>query len=224
MERNISYGEIFALDQKFEQYLLDNGITLLDDDYRTEAFNDYLDQYRNGNDNPEVNLYYASRMLQKGSLVHFTDCFNDILWEIEDFVKPGETYAETEVNDTDGLIYKLKFVAGIDIKAEMYGEANNLETVIRENPTAPEIYKECEDGKLTMEEVDEIITTLNKVTDGHYRFANDTANSMIAYALFGLSYEEADNLVDRLNAINEEMGEEPSWYLGDITEEYVYCF
>ena len=57
MERNISFGEIFALNQKFEQYLLDNGITILDDDYRTEAFNDYLDQYQNGNDNPEVNLY-----------------------------------------------------------------------------------------------------------------------------------------------------------------------
>lgn len=222
MERNISYGEIFALNQKFEQYLLDNGITILDDDYRTEAFNDYLDQYQNGNDNPEVNLYYATRMLQKGSLVHFTDCFDDILWEIEDFVKPGETYAETEVNETDGLIYKLKFVAGIDIKAEMYGEASNLEAVFRENPTAPQIFKECEDGKLTMEEVDEIEKAL-KAVNGEYKFHDDRANELLAFALFGLSYDESSSLVDRLNEINEENDEEPSWYNGDITEDYVFC-
>ena len=223
MKRQLSYGEIAELNLWFDKYLRENGITLLDDDYYTEAFMDYQSQYEDGNDNPEVNLLYPTRMLQVGTLVRFTDCFEDILWEIEGFVKPGETYAETEVNESEELIYKLKFIAGTDIKAEMYGNASNLEQVFRPYPNAPQIYKECEDGKLTMEEVDEILKTL-KEKDGSFKFHNDTANELLAFALFGLSYDEADGLVDRLNAINEKMDEEASWYNGDISEEYVFCF
>lgn len=77
-----------------------------------------------------------------------------------------------------------------------------------------EIFKECEDGKLTMEEVDLILQWTSK----NFRFRNDRANGYIAFALADCDREDAENLV---NCLNKKCGED-NWYLGARGEEYVF--
>ena len=82
--------------------------------------------------------------------------------------------------------------------------------------TNVEIFKECEDGKLSMEEV-------AVIKDIYYRYFNDRANGYVAFALSNFySREDADNFVDKLNDICVKLGEEPNWFLGDEEEEYVF--
>lgn len=88
-----------------------------------------------------------------------------------------------------------------------------------------QIFKQCSDGKLTMQEVEAICTT----SENDYKFNDDRANSILAFALFNVTRDEADALVNRLNSIVEEdatlMGQESQiypWFLGDPDEEYVF--
>lgn len=83
-----------------------------------------------------------------------------------------------------------------------------------------EIFKECEDGKLTMEEVDLILIVSGK----SFKFYNDRANGYIAFALDETRCDrtDADILVNILNELCERMHNEPNWFLGDEGEEYVF--
>ena len=60
---------------------------------------------------------------------------------------------------------------------------------------------------------------------GNYSFHDDRANGNLAFTLPGLTEEEADDLVDKLNAIRPADSPEgkADWYLGDRNEEYVHC-
>jgi hypothetical protein len=78
-----------------------------------------------------------------------------------------------------------------------------------------EIFKTCtfnKDGHAPMSFVEsELIIKGCK----SYRYYEDCANDMIAFAL-DLNREDADKLVNELNEIDD------SWYLGDEDEEYVF--
>lgn len=78
-----------------------------------------------------------------------------------------------------------------------------------------EIYKENEDGLLSMEEVEVIAGHVND-----YKYNTDRANGYVAFALSGVSRDEADALVSELNEISQEIG--GAWFLGDEDEEYVF--
>lgn len=96
----------------------------------------------------------------------------------------------------------------------------NLVPFTRNDPDTPQVYKETQDGKITMEEVDIISRAC-----GNYSFHDDRANGILAFTLPGLTEEEADDLVDKLNAIRPADSPEgkADWYLGDRNEEYVHC-
>ena len=95
----------------------------------------------------------------------------------------------------------------------------SVKRVLRESDANPygnvEIFKENEDGLLSMEEIDLIRKSVRD-----YKYNTDRANGYVAFALAGLSREDADKLVDRLNEISQEIG--GAWFLGDETEEYVF--
>lgn len=80
-----------------------------------------------------------------------------------------------------------------------------------------EIFKETETGLLTMKEVDAI----QRVSPS-YKFCEDLANGIVAFALDFKDEEKADELVDTLNEICESKGMPCDWYLGDEDEEYVF--
>ena len=50
---------------------------------------------------------------------------------------------------------------------------------------------------------------------------NDTANSLVAFDL-KCDDDTAEKIVDTLNEMAENNGEDGLWYIGDETEEYVY--
>lgn len=83
-----------------------------------------------------------------------------------------------------------------------------------------QIFKQCPDGKIkiTTQEMDAIIIA----SDNNYKDNGDSANEILAFALFNTTREEADTLVDKLNDIVINNNEEPSWFLGDPDEEYVF--
>ena len=98
-------------------------------------------------------------------------------------------------------------------------------TTVKTMPRGIQIFKECPDGKLTMQEMDAICST----SVNNYKFNDDRANGILAFALFNVTRDEADSLVNRLNSIVEEdatcMGQEAKiypWFLGDPDEEYVF--
>lgn len=64
MERSVSYGELACLENLFDEQLRDMKVALADEEYRTEALNDFIDQYIQGNDNPEVRLLYPDRTIK----------------------------------------------------------------------------------------------------------------------------------------------------------------
>ena len=78
-----------------------------------------------------------------------------------------------------------------------------------------EIFKEG--ITLTMKEVDAIL-----ISSPSFKFYEDNANGIVAFALEYNDDEKADNLVDRLNQICESNGRPADWYLGDKDEEYVF--
>ena len=78
-----------------------------------------------------------------------------------------------------------------------------------------EIFKENEDGLLSMQEVE----TIQKSVSG-YRYRTDRANGYVAFALDGITRAEADTLVNTLNQVSQEIG--GAWFLGDEDEEYVF--
>lgn len=78
-----------------------------------------------------------------------------------------------------------------------------------------EIFKECEDGKMTAEEFATIYDS-----GLLYRWNDDRANGYVAFALT-CSRRDANALVDDLNEICEKNGEEGNWFLGAVGEEYV---
>lgn len=54
-QRDISYGEIVALQQEFETQLDEHGVIFNDDDDYDEALNDFIQQYMDGDDDPQIN-------------------------------------------------------------------------------------------------------------------------------------------------------------------------
>lgn len=67
---------------------------------------------------------------------------------------------------------------------------------------------------------DEELETIKKVCP-IIKMYNDTANEYTAFDL-DCDAETADNLVDTLNELAENNGEEGLWYFGDEQDEYVY--
>lgn len=55
-QRDISYGELVALQQEFEAQLDENGVVFDDDESYEEALGDFIQQYIDGNDNPTLDL------------------------------------------------------------------------------------------------------------------------------------------------------------------------
>lgn len=68
MEREVSYGELVTLQNEFDKQLAKSGYKLHDKEYLDEAYNDFVQQYMNGEDNPQIQLLYPNRM-SKTSLV-----------------------------------------------------------------------------------------------------------------------------------------------------------
>lgn len=132
MKRQVSYGELAWLGYEFEQKLKAKGITLCDDDYRTEALMDFVSQYEDGNDEPELNLLYPDRMIQTGSVVKFKDIYPTLTFKVIGFVRPGEIISDEEVNVYDELVYRMELDKSsegqMDFEA-MFGLASDLELV-----------------------------------------------------------------------------------------------
>ena len=53
---DISYGEIAVLGHEFDKQCEELGIEWIDEDVKEECFNDFISQYEDGNDEPEVRL------------------------------------------------------------------------------------------------------------------------------------------------------------------------
>ena len=70
---------------------------------------------------------------------------------------------------------------------------------------------------LTMKEVHTIMTN-----SPSFRFYEDNANGIVAFALGYNDEEKASGLVDELNKSCEERGLKADWFLGDSEEEYVF--
>ena len=68
MKRQASYGELAWLGEQFDQQLKEKSVMLCDEDYRSEAFMDFVSQYEDGVDNPTVNLLYPNRMIDNDIL------------------------------------------------------------------------------------------------------------------------------------------------------------
>lgn len=60
-QRDISYGELVALEVEFNKQVQEQGVTFHDDEYHQEALNDFIQQYQDGNDNPQLVLNYPNR-------------------------------------------------------------------------------------------------------------------------------------------------------------------
>jgi len=57
-QRSISWGELNELQVLFDEQVISQGIIFPDDEIRDEALFDFVDQYINGCDYPEVNCYF----------------------------------------------------------------------------------------------------------------------------------------------------------------------
>ena len=59
-QRDISYGELVALQQEFEVQLDENGVIFDDDESYEQALGDFIQQYIDGDDNPMIDLSTAN--------------------------------------------------------------------------------------------------------------------------------------------------------------------
>ena len=59
-QRDISYGELVALQQEFEAQLDENGVIFDDDESYEQALGDFIQQYIDGDDNPMIDLSTAN--------------------------------------------------------------------------------------------------------------------------------------------------------------------
>lgn len=59
-QRDISYGELVALQQEFETQLDENGVIFDDDESYEEALGDFIQQYMEGDDNPMIDMSTAN--------------------------------------------------------------------------------------------------------------------------------------------------------------------
>lgn len=55
-QRSASYGEILELQEIFNQQVKEKNIVFKNDEYLEESFFDFLQQYLEGNDNPEIHI------------------------------------------------------------------------------------------------------------------------------------------------------------------------
>ena len=111
MERQASYRELADLSQLFEQQLLSEGVTLCDDDYRTEALIDFVSQYEDGDDNPQLNLLYPTREIRVGSKVRFKDessPLHEITFNVLTAIRPNDAIGNGETNKSEEIIYRLE--------------------------------------------------------------------------------------------------------------------
>jgi len=53
-QRNVSYGQLAALEILFNEQVADAGVTFDSDEQRDEALFDFTQQYIDGNDNPQI--------------------------------------------------------------------------------------------------------------------------------------------------------------------------
>lgn len=56
MERDVSYGELAALGDMFEQEVRQRNVSFPCDEIREQALLDFIQQYQEGNDNPHIDL------------------------------------------------------------------------------------------------------------------------------------------------------------------------
>lgn len=131
-QRDISYGELAELGNLFEKQLLEKGITLCDDEYRQEALFDFIDQYQNGNDNPELRLLYPERQIGMGSAVKFkvpAMCLlENAVFQVTAVYRPGEITGGGETNKSDEIVYQLS-CTNKNYMPVMLGRASELEHI-----------------------------------------------------------------------------------------------
>lgn len=101
-QRDVSYGELVALQQEFETQLDENGVIFDDDESYDEALNDFIQQYIDGDDDPQIDFSMAkvrpvrdSKRRVKDSIdVNDFDTFSvmtvDIEGECEKYFRPNE--------------------------------------------------------------------------------------------------------------------------------------
>lgn len=57
-QRDVSYGELAALDEEFDRQVNERGITFPDEEVEQECLFDFVQQYIDGNDNPEIQVLW----------------------------------------------------------------------------------------------------------------------------------------------------------------------
>lgn len=55
-QRDVSYGELFALDQEFEKQLAESGYVFSDEETKEECRFDFVQQYIDGDDDPQIRI------------------------------------------------------------------------------------------------------------------------------------------------------------------------
>lgn len=124
-QRDVSYGELSALGEYFDEQLAERGVTLDQDDY-DQAFFDFVDQYVNGNDDPQVNLeplgiYDSRRVKDSAGILTITLNDNKKICSIQMGEGEVESFLKTNYNSVDWQNFgqsagRLHFYANIDGK------------------------------------------------------------------------------------------------------------
>lgn len=55
-QRDVSYGELHELEKEFKKQCDDLGVVWIDTDVREETFMDFVSQYQDGDDDPQILL------------------------------------------------------------------------------------------------------------------------------------------------------------------------
>lgn len=110
-QRDISYGEIVALQQEFETQLDERGVVFDNDEDYDEAFFDFEQQYIDGDDDPQINWENAKVRPVRDSKRRVKDSDeNSIKAAIDEMVNeylPDLTINDYGIIDGDGLLLAL---------------------------------------------------------------------------------------------------------------------
>ena len=110
-QRDISYGEIVALQQEFETQLDERGVVFDNDEDYDEAFFDFEQQYIDGDDDPQINWEIAKVRPVRDSKRRVKDSDeNSIKAAIDEMVNeylPDLTINDYGIIDGDGLLLAL---------------------------------------------------------------------------------------------------------------------
>lgn len=105
-QRDVSYGELVALQQEFETQLDENHVIFDDDDDYDEALNDFIQQYMDGDDDPQIDFSMAKVRPVRDSKKRVRDArgranYEPVKRAIDEFV---EEYCSDESIDDYGII------------------------------------------------------------------------------------------------------------------------